>query len=253
MQLQDKIKELNAPLDIDNLDFRVQSVTSYTSKNNGLVVTANILVYKDARIDMSRLDSVVGPLNWKREHTRDNRNCKVSIYNDTIGEWVSKEDTGTESNTEAEKGLASDSFKRACTNWGIGRELYDYPKISIILKPEEYKDHPRQKGKYTTTGYFNLNNYTWIKTEDDKINVIALDENGEERYNSSLRFQPNPNKKSNSKPKEAPKNNLKVLPIEQADKVGNWAKQNGKDIEYLKTCYSIDARTEEELTKIINS
>ncbi|WP_407457181.1 Rad52/Rad22 family DNA repair protein [Fibrobacter sp.] len=96
-------------------------------KENGLT----LLLYKDARVDMNILDETVGPLNWKREHGRDNRNCIVSIWDRDKKEWVSKEDTGTESNTEAEKGLASDSFKRACVNWGIGRELYSAPFIWV--------------------------------------------------------------------------------------------------------------------------
>ena len=90
-----------------------------------------LLLYKDARCDMAMLDEAVGPLNWKREHSRDNANCTVSIWNPDIEQWVSKEDTGTESKTEAEKGLASDSFKRACFNWGIGRELYTAPFITV--------------------------------------------------------------------------------------------------------------------------
>lgn len=93
-----------------------------------------LLLYKDARCDMNVLDETVGPLNWKREHTRDNRNCIVSIYDEDKKEWVSKEDTGTESNTEADKGLASDSFKRACVNWGIGRELYTAPFIWVKIE-----------------------------------------------------------------------------------------------------------------------
>ena len=91
----------------------------------------SLLLYKDARCDMNVLDETVGPLNWKREHTRDNKNCIVSIWDEDKLQWVSKEDTGTESNTEAEKGLASDSFKRACVNWGIGRELYTAPFIWV--------------------------------------------------------------------------------------------------------------------------
>ena len=91
----------------------------------------SLLLYKDARCDMNILDETVGENNWKREHTRDNRNCIVSIWDEQKGQWISKEDTGTESFTEAEKGLASDSFKRACVNWGIGRELYSAPKIWI--------------------------------------------------------------------------------------------------------------------------
>lgn len=91
----------------------------------------SLLLYKDARCDMNILDETIGSMNWKRSHTRDNANCIVSIWDAEKKEWISKEDTGTESNTEAEKGLASDSFKRACFNWGIGRELYTAPFIWI--------------------------------------------------------------------------------------------------------------------------
>ena len=96
-------------------------------KQNGVT----LLLYKDARCDMNILDETVGPYNWKREHTRDNANCIVSIWDEDKKQWISKEDTGTESFTEKEKGLASDSFKRACFNWGIGRELYTAPFIWV--------------------------------------------------------------------------------------------------------------------------
>lgn len=91
----------------------------------------SLLLYKDARCDMNILDETVGALNWQRSHSRDNANCTVSIWDKDKSAWVSKEDTGTESYTEKEKGLASDSFKRACFNWGIGRELYTAPFIWI--------------------------------------------------------------------------------------------------------------------------
>lgn len=116
------------------IDVRVQSITK-----KGLI----LLLYKDARCDMNILDETVGSLNWKREHTRDNANCIVSIWDDTKKQWVSKEDTGTESFTEKEKGQASDSFKRACFNWGIGRELYTAPFIWVKAEEcniTEFKD-----------------------------------------------------------------------------------------------------------------
>ena len=91
----------------------------------------SLLLYKDARCDMNILDETVGALNWQRSHSRENANCTVSIWDKDKSAWVSKEDTGTESYTEKEKGLASDSFKRACFNWGIGRELYTAPFIWI--------------------------------------------------------------------------------------------------------------------------
>ena len=123
----------------DEIDCRIAQIKQ-TSNGKGL----SLLLYKDARCDQNILDEVVGPFKWKREHTRDNRNCIVSIWSDELGQWISKEDTGTESNTEREKGLASDSFKRACFNWGIGRELYTAPFIWITEKDCNIKDN---KGK----------------------------------------------------------------------------------------------------------
>lgn len=111
-------------LKADEIDVRVSNITKDGSRGM-------FLLYKDARADMTILDECVGSLNWKREHTRDNMNCIVSIYDPEKKEWVSKEDTGTESYSEKEKGLASDSFKRACVNWGIGRELYTAPNIWV--------------------------------------------------------------------------------------------------------------------------
>ena len=115
----------------DEIDIR-QKQTSKDGKK------AMYLLYKDARCDMAILDETFGSLNWKREHGRDNANCIVSVWDDSKGQWVSKEDTGTESNTEKEKGLASDSFKRACFNWCIGRELYTAPQIWIPTTFNQY-------------------------------------------------------------------------------------------------------------------
>ena len=128
----------------DEIDCRIAQV-----KDNGL----SLLLYKDARCDQNILDEVVGPFKWKREHTRDNRNCIVSIWSDDLQQWISKEDTGTESNTEKEKGLASDSFKRACFNWGIGRELYTAPFIWISAKDCNLKE---SKGRLTCFDRFTV-------------------------------------------------------------------------------------------------
>lgn len=106
------------------IDCRLQTVTEQG---------VSLLLYKDARVDQSILDETVGPLNWSRSHEMigDRLYCTVSIYDPRTGQWVSKMDVGTESYTEKEKGQASDSFKRACFNWGIGRELYTAPFIWI--------------------------------------------------------------------------------------------------------------------------
>lgn len=108
-----KFRDLRA----DEVECRIGQVSK---QGKGLT----LLLYKDARVDMNILDETVGAESWQREHyeCKGNMYCKVGIFCD--GQWVWKSDCGTESNTEAEKGEASDSFKRACVNWGIGRELY---------------------------------------------------------------------------------------------------------------------------------
>lgn len=115
-------KRLFRLLRADEIECRVQTITE-----NGL----SLLLYKDARCDMNILDEAVGAYNWKKSYSRENANCTVSLYDESKGEWISKEDTGTESNIEKEKGLASSSFKRASTCWGIGRELYTAPFIWV--------------------------------------------------------------------------------------------------------------------------
>ena len=165
------LKELSKPLPITSMDFRVQSVNK-----GGYAI---ILAYKDARVDMQRLDEVCGALNWRREHTRDNHNCIVSIYDKDKQQWVYKEDTGTESNTEKDKGLASDSFKRACFNWGIGRELYDYPIIQVKLRDDEFD---KATGKPTFN--FKLKDWKWFSQfEGNELTYLGCkDEKGNVRF-----------------------------------------------------------------------
>lgn len=125
----------------DEIEVRVQSVKMKGDKPSGLV----LLLYKNARCDMNILDETVGAENWQREHyeCKGNLFCRVGIRTlkeetDAEGRkyivdtgWVWKADCGVESNTEAQKGESSDSFKRACFNWGIGRELYTAPFIWV--------------------------------------------------------------------------------------------------------------------------
>lgn len=147
-----KFRTLNA----DEIDCRLAQVAKTGS--------GMFLLYKDARCDMAMLDEVVGPMNWKREHTRDNANCIVSIWDDDKSQWISKEDTGSESNTEKEKGLASDSFKRACFNWGIGRELYTAP--TIWVKPLQGEDIKYLRLKCSKIGYNDKREITMLELVD---------------------------------------------------------------------------------------
>ena len=163
------------PLHITELDFRIQSI------NKGGYAT--ILVYKDARVDMNRLDETYGVGFWKRSHEVINGNlfCNVSIYNKELKEWVTVQDCGTESMTEKEKGQASDAFKRACFNLGIGRELYDYPTIQVKLNKDEYSE---VSGRMKQTFNLKLKEWHWAKQmQGNKVSYLAAkDNNGKVRY-----------------------------------------------------------------------
>ncbi len=98
-----------------------------------------LLLYKDARVDMALLDELFTPMGWKKSYREvaGNLFCTISAYDPDTKQWVDKEDVGTESNIEKAKGEASDAFKRAGFNWGIGRELYTSPVIAVKLKNGE--------------------------------------------------------------------------------------------------------------------
>lgn len=101
--------------------------------------SATLLVYKDARVDMKVLDETVSPMCWQKDYKEINGKiyCGVGILDEDTNQWIWKWDCGTEGNFEAEKSEASDAFKRACFNWGIGRSLYSLPKIKIHC-PDNY-------------------------------------------------------------------------------------------------------------------
>lgn len=135
----------------------------------------SVLLYKDARVDMRILDETFGPMNWQRSHEVVNGNlfCTVSVWDEEKGQWVKKQDVGVESKTEAEKGQASDSFKRACFNIGIGRELYTAPTIFINLTASDIAN-----GKVRTR--FRL---TKIAYKDGAISELeVVDNKGVVRY-----------------------------------------------------------------------
>lgn len=142
----------------------------------------SLLLYKDARVDQDILDETVGAMNWQRKHTRDNANCIVEIWDKEKGQWIGKEDTGTESFSQAEKGLASDSFKRACFNWGIGRELYTSPFIWVGADKVEIFDTKR-KDKNGNTIYSTRDKFYVfaIEIENKEITGLAINNQKNER------------------------------------------------------------------------
>lgn len=153
---------------------------------------AALLLYKDARVDMDILDETVGPGNWQRKHyeRKSNMFCSVGIninfnVSNAAPEWVWKDDVGIESNASKEKGEASDSFKRACVNWGIGRELYSAPFIFAPCKTTK-----NEKGKYELADKYALNDMSvsHIKVSDGKITELTIvEKNGNVIYSSAGR------------------------------------------------------------------
>ena len=135
---------------------------------------ASYLLYKDSRCDMKILDEVFGAFNWQREHKelKGVIYCGVSIKSPD-GEWVTKWDAGAESNVEKEKGEASDSFKRACTNWGIGRELYTSPQIWVNFADDFERNSRGNIGLRVSN----------IQVVDGKITAIEIvDKKGNVRF-----------------------------------------------------------------------
>lgn len=165
---------IDQPLTTEEIDFRIQSI------NKGGYAT--ILAYKDARVDMKRLDDVYGVKGWQKDYRelKGRLYCRVGVYFKELEQWVWKEDVGTESNTEAAKGEASDAFKRACFNWGIGRELYDYPLIQVKLNKNEWElganSKPRQTWdlklkEWRWKSQFVAGKITFLAAKDDNDNM----------------------------------------------------------------------------------
>lgn len=129
----------------------------------------SLLLYQNARCGMDILDEVVGAENWQREHyeVKGNMFCRVGIKCGT--EWVWKSDCGTESQTEKQKGEASDSFKRACVNWGIGRELYTAPFIWVPLDKFDFEN-----GKIKKSVQKKINKFKVSRIDYDCSDIMEL-------------------------------------------------------------------------------
>lgn len=166
-------KEMFRDLKSHEIECRVNTI-----KENG----CSILLYKDARCDMNILDETVGAKDWQRVHEVINNvlYCGVSIWDDVKSQWITKYDAGTKSMTESEKGEASDSFKRACTNWGIGRELYTAPFIWITLEQgETYKKPKSEKYSLSPKVKFKV---TEFEVTDGVITSVTISDGNRDRF-----------------------------------------------------------------------
>ena len=199
---------------------------------------------------MAILDQVFGSMNWQRHHEfKEGRlYCTVSIYDAATQQWVDKEDVGTESNTEAEKGQASDSFKRACVNWGIGRELYTAPKIRVYALDGE-------KIQYTA---FSVKEIEYKNGNISK--VIIIDDRGRQRFPATRQTTQTQTQTQQIKP-----NTAAAKPIIPNDMAG-MAKMRQEVVNFLNSlddasCQqwvdyfgiaNIDTMSDEEVIKVWN-
>lgn len=168
-----KFRDLKA----DEIEVRVQSIKQRDGKPAGVI----LLLYKNARCDMNILDETVGMENWQREHyeCKGNLFCRVGINTNFASpelpdRWVWKSDCGSESNMDKEKGESSDSFKRSCTNHGIGRELYTSPPVWVTPDKCNIYDTGRKTNGvpiFATNDRFSVEA---IRIEDKRITALAI-------------------------------------------------------------------------------
>lgn len=212
----------------DEVDCRVAQISE-----KGL----SLLLYKDARCDMIILDETVGAMNWQRSHSRDNANCTVSIWDAEKSQWISKEDVGTESNTEAVKGLASDSFKRACFNWGVGRELYTAPFIWIPAG--NYSTYQNKTGKLATNDKFILKE---LIIQDKRIIGLSIYNASQKKYVYTWGKSKYTPKEDAPTPAPAP---VATQPRTIRDDLRDFCKNNGVDQNIIIQACGLNAKSTE--------
>ena len=140
----------------------------------------SLLLYKDARCDMRILDEVFGANNWQREHLviAGNLYCKVSVWDSSKKQWIFKMDVGTKSNSESEKGEASDSFKRACVSLGIGRELYTAPFIWVGASSVNLT---KKADRYITYDKFSVRSISYNGNREI-VGLVIVNQQGKEVF-----------------------------------------------------------------------
>ena len=129
----------------------------------------NLLLYKTARTDAALLDEVVGAYSWQNEFKEIGGKMYCGIGLKSTDGWIWEWDCGSESNREAEKGQASDAFKRAGFKWGIGAELYSAPKIFISKEHCNIKEY---NGRYRCYDSFTIEKIVY--DENENIRGLAI-------------------------------------------------------------------------------
>ena len=185
--MKELIAKLSEPLTKDDVELRIG-----TTSAKGF----SLLLYKTARTDIKKLNES-GAI-WKNKHEYDSLDlltCTISIYDAEHTLWIDRVDVGTESKTEKQKGLYSDSFKRAGFRWGIGLELYNAPFIWINWEMQE------RNGKKTPKNFYQSNlSISDYEIKDGHFAKLTI------KYDNSVVFtMDKASKKATPKPKTEPK------------------------------------------------
>ena len=145
----------------------------------------SLLLFKDARVDQKILDETFTPFGWRRTHQSIDGNlyCMVEIWDKEKGQWIAKQDVGTVSYSEKEKGQASDSFKRACFNWGIGREMYSAPFIWV---PAEKVDIKLKGDRYVTSERFSVQSISYNE-QREIVSLVIVNSKGYKVFETGKR------------------------------------------------------------------
>ena len=219
----------------------------------------SLLLYKDARVDQRILDETFGLFGWKRSHQciGGNLYCTVEVYNKKTGEWISKQDVGTNGEQQKEKSQASDSFKRACFNWGIGRELYSAPFIWI---PASKTAISKKGDKYCCNERFYVSSITY-NAEREITGLAIVDGENRKVYElkpgAAGRVQPEAGNRAgrkqavHEKQKEA-----QAVSAEQMDSLEKELQRTGVAMDAVKERYQIESpekMPEEIYRKVMNA
>ena len=239
--MSDLIKQLSKPLTKNDVELRTGSVSA-----KGIT----LLVYKTARTDVNRLNEVCGT-KWNNKHFYDTQGllcCSIGIYDDDLKQWVFREDVGTESFTEKEKGHYSDSFKRAGFRWGIGVELYNSPFIFLPWATE------KEGNKYKAVNFFSGNlEITRYECGEDRIPKLEIQYKGKGVVYSDFKRIDTPIESPTKSPTKPTPASFKKYSIQEVTQLAGV-----KNIPIEKICdgykiESLDIASQELLNKIYNA
>ena len=250
--MNEKYRKLQEPLKVDDIELKVKSCTE-----NGM----QILLYKTERVDAERLSEVFGG-KWKREHYIDaNKNvvCKISIYDEEIKEWISRENVGDSGEIEKIKGCYTDSFKRAGYSWGIGTELYNSPFIWINntncpMKPNKSgKFEPEERGflKKCVVSKFQIVNQMVFVEIKKKNDVLFTNFNTNTQQNTNEKKQEKPTEQITQQPiktkeeaKPVAENPQRKITNNERDELLALISDAQKDVSKLCNYYKVTAISE---------